>query len=338
MKSVSITRKQFLLGAGAACAVGLSAPRAYARRPRIIKFGFPDRDDPTTVNAALAGQRIEEETKGRFKLQVFPSSELGDDDHMISGARTGAIEMAALNDSVIASLVPAAAIDSVGFAFKDSATAWQALDGKVGEIVCKEISKHGLYPMRRIWDEGFREITTSTKPINSPADLKGFKIRVPPSPIMVSLFDHLGASATALNVAALYSALQTKVVDGQENPLGVIETQRFYEVQKYCSLTSHVWSGYWVLAGAPFWESISPEDRNIIETAFNDLAPKQRAETKHLNDSMQAKLMQQGLIFNTPERAPFREALKSSGYYAAWKQKLGTELWAALEQYTGQLD
>lgn len=334
---MSISRKQFLLGAGAAGAVGLCAPRAYARRPKVIKFGFADHDNPITWNAALAGKRIELETEGRIKLEVFPSNELGNDEHMLSGVRSGAIEMMAVNDSILSGLVPAAAIDAVGFAFKDSNAVWQALDGKVGGFVCDQIVKHGLHPMRRIWNEGFREITTSIKPINGPADLKGFKIRVPPSPILVSLFDHLSAAAMALNVSALYSALQTKVVDGQENPLGIIESQKFYQVQKYCSLTNHAWSGFWIVAGDSFWQSISPKDQQIIENAFNDLAPKQRSEMQGINDSMQVKLTAQGMVFNTPEQEPFRAALKSSGFYATWKEKLGSDLWSALESYTGPL-
>lgn len=337
MKPMSISRKQFLLGAGAAGAVGLCAPRAYARRPKVIKFGFADHDNPITWNAALAGKRIEDETKGRIKLEVFPSNELGNDEHMLSGVRTGAIEMMAVNDSILSGLVPEAAVDAVGFAFKDSAMAWQALDGKVGEVVAAQTAKHGLHAMRRIWDEGFREITTSNRPINSPADLKGLKIRVPPSPILVSLFDHLSAAATAMNVSALYTALQTKVVDGQENPLAIIESQKFYQVQKYCSLTNHAWSGFWIVAGDPFWNSISADDQKIIETAFNDLAPKQRSEMSKINSSMQSKLTSQGMVFNAPDQGPFREVLKSSGFYSMWKEKLGAEVWAALEQYTGVL-
>lgn len=331
---MAITRKQFLLGAGAA---GLCTPRAYAKRPVVIKLGYADHDNPITKNAALAGQKIEAETKGRIKLEVFPSNELGNDEHMLSGVRMGAIEMMAVNDSILSGLVQASAIDAVGFAFKDAQTAWQALDGKVGEIVCAEIIKKGLYPMRCIWDEGFREVTTSVKPINNPADLKGLKIRVPPSPILVSMFNHLSAAATTLNVSELYSALETKVVNAQENPLSVIESQKFYQVQKYCSLTNHAWSGFWLVAGGSFWQSLPADDRQIIEMAFNELAPKQRVESEALNQAMQSKLAGQGMAFNSVEPAPFRAMLQASGFYAEWKQKFGAELWSALEDYTGPL-
>jgi tripartite ATP-independent transporter DctP family solute receptor len=335
--TTGISRKQFLTGAGA---LGLAAvaPRARAARPYVIKLGLDvPADHPTAVNATEAGKRIASETKGRVRVQVFPSSELGDDTHMLSEVRSGAIQMMGIGDNILASLVPATAIDNLGFAFKDINTAWKALDGKVGDIVRADIKKLGLYPMHRIWDEGFRQITTSTKPINTPADLKGFKIRVPPSPISVSLFKYLGAAPTSLNIAELYTALQTKVVDGQENPLGLIETQKFYQVQKYCSMTNHMWVGYWMLVNGTFWKSLPAADRTIIEKAFNEQAPKQRTANNTLNNSLEGKLKSQGMVFNTTDPAAFQSALVKAGFYKDWQAKFGPKLWSALEAYTGKL-
>lgn len=339
MGNVMLTRKNFLLGAGAAVgAVGLSGGRAFARRPVTIKFGVDvPLDHPTTQNAMEAGKRIEAETKGRVKLEVFPANQLGNDTHMLAEVRSGAIQMMGIGDNILATLVPEAAIDNLGFAFKDVNAAWNALDGQVGAIVTAAIEKHGLHPMRRIWDEGFREVTSSTKPINVPADLAGFKIRVPPSPISVSLFQHLGAAATSINIAELYSALQTKVVDGQENPLGLIESQKFYQVQKYCSLTNHMWVGYWIICNQGFWQGMSAEDRKVVETVFDEQAPKQRKANDDLNNSTQATLTSQGMVFNKTDSSQFRDVLIKSGFYAEWQKKFDPTLWAALEQYTGKL-
>lgn len=337
--TMKLTRKQFLLGAGAAAgAAGLAVRPARAARPITIKFGVDvPLDHPTTQNAIAAGKKIAAETKGRVKLQVFPANQLGNDDHMLSEVRSGAIQMMGIGDNILSSLVPSAAIDNLGFAFKTIDAAWNALDGKVGALVAEDIKKVGLYPMRRIWDEGFRDITASTKPIKTPEDLKGFKIRVPPSPISVSLFKHLGAAATSLNIAELYTALQTKVVEGQENPLGLIETQKFYQVQKYCSLTNHMWVGYWLIANEAFWNAMPEADRKIVEAAFNDQAPVQRKANDTLNNSLQATLTKQGMIFNTTDPAAFQAALVKSGFYAEWQKKFSPELWAALEHYTGKL-
>jgi tripartite ATP-independent transporter DctP family solute receptor len=335
--TTGISRKQFLIGASAA-GLAAAAPRARAARPYMIKLGLDvPADHPTAVHATEAGKRIAQETKGRVRVQVFPSSELGDDTHMLSEVRSGAIQMMGIGDNILSSLVPSAAIDNLGFAFKNIETAWKALDGKVGNVVRADIMKVGLYPMHRIWDEGFRQITTSTKPITAPADLQGFKIRVPPSPISVSLFKYLGAAPVSLNIAELYTALQTKVVDGQENPLGLIETQKFYQVQKYCSLTNHMWVGYWMLVNGSFWKSLPAADREIIEAAFNEQAPKQRVANNNLNNSLEGKLKTQGLTFNTTSPAAFQSALVKAGFYKDWQAKFGPALWSALEAYTGKL-
>ena len=270
-------------------------------------------------------------------MQVFPNNEIGDDTHMLADVRSGAIQMMGIGDNILATLVPSAAIDNIGFAFKDSQTAWNALDGQVGELVRADIEKTGLHPMRRIWDEGFREITSATKPINTPEDLHGFKIRVPPSPISLSIFEDLGAAPGTLNTDELYTALQTKVFDGQENPLASIETQKLYQVQKYCSMTGHMWVGYWILVNGAYWNSMPAEFRQVVADAFDGQVPAQRTASAALNNSLRATLEGQGFIFNTPDKAPFREALVSSGFYKEWSGKFDPALWSALEQYTGPL-
>jgi tripartite ATP-independent transporter DctP family solute receptor len=337
--TINISRKHFLLGAGAAAGAAALAPgSARAARPYVIKLGLDvPIDHPTAVNATEAGKNIASETKGRVRVQVVPSSELGNDTHMLSEVRSGAIQMMGIGDNILSSLVPSCAIDNVGFAFKTIETAWKALDGKVGDVVRANIVKAGIYPMGRIWDEGFRDITTSTKPIKTPEDLAGFKIRVPPSPISVSLFKYLGAAPTSLNIAELYTALQTKVVDGQENPLGLIETQKFYQVQKFCSMTNHMWVGYWMLVNNTFWQSLPAADRKIVEAAFNEQAPKQRTANNNLNNSLEGKLTAQGMTFNKTDPSQFQAALAKSGFYKEWQTKFGPDLWSALEGYTGKL-
>jgi TRAP-type C4-dicarboxylate transport system substrate-binding protein len=204
-------------------------------------------------------------------------------------------------------------------------------------MVRPQIEKAGLHPMHAIWDMGFREITTSTKPINAPQDLAGVKIRVPPSEMNLSIFKDLGASPVTLNAADLYTALQTKVVDGQETPLGVIETTKWYQVQKYCSLSNHMWVGYWMTVNGTFWSSLPKTYQDAVESAFNKAALAQRTANADLNGSLEAKLESQGLTFNKPDLPPFQQALVKAGYYKEWKGKFSPELWAALEKYTGPL-
>jgi TRAP-type transport system periplasmic protein len=333
-----LTRKQFLASAAFAGIAGLASRPARAARRSVIKFGIDlPADHPTTLHVKSAADKIKSATNGEVTVQIFPNNELGDDTHMLSNLRAGAMQMMGIGDNILATLVPAAAIDNVGFAFKDAKTAWAALDGGVGALVRPEIEKTGLYAMEKVWDEGFRQVTTSTKPINTPEDLQGFKIRVPPSPMNLSIFKDLGAAPVTMNVSELYTALQTKVVDGQENPLGVIETTKFYQVQKYCSMTNHMWVGYWMIMNGPFWKSMPAAHQQAVSDAFNTAADSQRTANEALDSSLESKLKSQGLIFNTPDPAAFKAQLVKAGYYKEWQGKFGNKLWSALEKFTGTL-
>ncbi|MGH7072544.1 MAG: TRAP transporter substrate-binding protein, partial [Acetobacteraceae bacterium] len=211
--AAGISRKQFLIGATAAAGAVILAPRmSRAARPSVIKFGIDlPLDHPTTMHVTAAADIIKSETKGEVEVQVFPSGQLGNDTHMLSGVRSGAIQMMGIGDNILATLVPEAGIDNIGFAFSKADTAFAALDGEVGDIVRADIEKKGLHPMHAIWDEGFREITSSTKPIKTVEDLHGFKIRVPESPISLSLFKDLGAAAVSIPCRELFrSSFETR--------------------------------------------------------------------------------------------------------------------------------
>jgi tripartite ATP-independent transporter DctP family solute receptor len=191
--------------------------------------------------------------------------------------------------------------------------------------------------MDKLWDNGFRQITTSTHPIVAPADLKGMKIRVPISALWTSLFESLGAAPTGINFAEVYSALQTKVVDGQENPPAIIAAAKLYEVQKYCSLTNHMWDGWWFLMNRRAWTQMPPDLQQIFARVINDAAVAQRADVAKQNTDLIAELAAKGLVFNNVDPAPFREALSNAGFYTKWKQRFGEEEWALLQEYTGPL-
>jgi tripartite ATP-independent transporter DctP family solute receptor len=191
--------------------------------------------------------------------------------------------------------------------------------------------------MDKIWDNGFRQTTSSTKPIVTPDDFKGFKIRVPVSPLWTSMFKAFDAAPASINFSEVYSALQTKVVEGQENPLALISTAKLYEVQKYCSMTNHMWDGYWFLANRRAWEAIPNDVRAIVERNINAAAEKQRADLEKLNVSARDEMAAKGMVFNEPAIAPFRDKLRQAGFYSEWKTKYGEKAWAILEKSVGQL-
>src|ERR1700731_2265411 len=225
---------------------------------------------------------------------------------MLSQIRSGGIEFFTLSGLILSTLVKAASINGIGFAFPDYDTVWKAMDGDLGGYVRGEIGKAGLVVMDKIWDNGFRQTTSSTKPINGPDDLKGFKIRVPVSPLWTSMFKAFGASPASINFSEVYSALQTKIVEGQENPVSLIQIAKLYEVQKYCSLTNHMWDGFWFLANGKSWDALPADVQALIAKNVNQSALEQRADIKKLNDTLQSELAGKGLEFIKVDPAPFR--------------------------------
>jgi tripartite ATP-independent transporter DctP family solute receptor len=292
---------------------------------------------PMNIRAKEMADAIRAETKGRVDIQIFPNSQLGSDTDMLSQVRSGGVEFFTLSGLILSTLVPAAAITGIGFAFPDYGTVWKALDGDLGAHVRAQIAKSGLVAMDKIWDNGFRQITSSTKPIVTADDLKGMKVRVPPSPLWTSMFKAFDAAPTSINFSEVYSALQTKVVEGQENPLAIISTAKLYEVQKYCSLTNHMWDGFWFLANKKAWERLPEDLRTIVAKHINAAGMNERTDVAALNATVQKDLASKGLLFNQPKTDSFRERMRKAGFYAEWKAKFGDEAWALLERSTGKL-
>jgi len=334
--------RRALLKATAASAVlgGLSAPKVTRAQSAEFSYKYannlPD-SHPMNARAKEMAAAIKAETDGRFDLQIFPNNQLGSDTDMLSQIRSGGVEFFTLSGLILSTLVPAASINGVGFAFPDYDTVWKAMDGDLGAYVRGEIKKAGLEVMDKIWDNGFRQTTSSTRPINGPDDFKGFKIRVPVSPLWTSMFKAFDAAPASINFSEVYSALQTKIVEGQENPLALISTAKLYEVQKYCSLTNHMWDGFWFLANRRAWAALPADLQAIVAKHINAAAVNERADVAKLNASLQQDLAAKGLAFNQPATAPFREKLKSAGFYAEWKGKYGDQAWELLEKAVGKL-
>ncbi len=292
---------------------------------------------PMNVRSIDMVARIMEATGGRVEVQIFPNNQLGSDTDMLSQLRSGAIDFFTLSGPILSTLVPAASISGVGFAFKDYDQVWRAMDGKLGAYIRSEIAKRGLIAMDRIWDNGYRQTTTSTKPVTSPDDFRGMKIRVPVSPLWTSLFTAFGASPASINFSEVYSALQTKIVDGQENALALIDTAKLYEVQKFCTMTNHMWDGYWFLANRRSFERLPKDAQEAFAREVNKAAMDERADVAMLNSSLRGKLAGIGLVFNDVDPAPFRETLRKNGFYTEWHRKYGDEAWSLLEETAGNL-
>lgn len=320
-----------------AAPLGFSIVRAQAAE-FVFKYGnnVPE-TYPLNVRVGQAAERIRTNTNGRFDLQIFPAGQLGTDTDMLSQVRSGAIDFYTASGLVLSTLVPLTAINALGFAFEDYAKVWPAMDGKLGAAIRSKIDGAGLHAMEKIFDIGFREVSSSTHPITDADSFKGFKIRIPPSQLGVSMFKALGAAPATLNFAEAYTALQTHVVDGQENPLSIIDTAKFSEVQKYVSMTNHMWDGYWLLCNGRSWKSLPADVQAVVAKELNQAAEEDRKDIAALDASLKGKLESQGMQFNTPDPGPFRSILKQSGFYDQWRKTFGDEAWAILESYTGRL-
>jgi tripartite ATP-independent transporter DctP family solute receptor len=256
---------------------------------------------------------------------------------MLAQVRSGGIDLFTPSALVVATLVPVAAINAVGFAFADYNQVWKAMDGGVGAHVRAALEKVRLHAFEKMWDNGFRQTTSSRGPINTAKDFDGLKIRVPVSPLSIAMFKAMGAAPTSLQFSEVYTSLQTKVVDAQENPLPIIQVAKLYEVQKYCSLTNHIWDGFWMIMNGASWERLPDDLKKIVANAINDAGVKQREDIAKFNQTVETDLKAKGLQFNTTSPDSFRAKLREAGFYEDWKKRFGNEAWALLEQASGKL-
>lgn len=337
---MTTTRRKALIGATVSVGL-LAAPfvrRAHAQAGEFT-FRFANNQPlthPSNIRSAEAADAILEESGGRVDIQIFPSSQLGADTDVLNQLRAGGVEFFLLSPLILSTLVPNASINGIGFAFPNYDAVWNAMDGDLGAYARGQIEDTGLVVMDTIWDNGFRQITTSTNPIETPADLEGLKIRVPVSPLWTSMFKAFGSAPASINFAEVYSALQTGIVDGQENPLSILKVAKLWEVQKYCSVTNHMWDGFWLLGNRRAWAALPEELQQIVSKHFNAAGMKQRADLAMLNASLRPELEANGFTFNEPDPALFEAKLREAGFYAEWKRTYGEEAWAILESAVGR--
>ncbi|NKN36091.1 TRAP transporter substrate-binding protein [Agrobacterium sp. a22-2] len=336
---MKVNRRTLLLGAATA---GIATQFAIRTRPaHAAEFTYKFANNqtlthPMNVRAKEAVAKILEESSGRVAINIFPSSQLGADTDMLGQVRSGGVEFFSLSPLILSTLVPNASLSGIGFAFPNYDAVWPAMDGDLGTYVRGEIAKKGLVTLDKIWDNGFRQISSSKGPIATPADLKSFKIRVPVSPLWTSMFSAFGAAPASINFAETYTALQTGVVDGQENPLAILSTAKLYEVQKFVSMTNHMWDGFWILANRRAWEALPDDMKDIVSRNFNAAAELERKDVMALNQSLRGDLEGHGMTFNVPDPVPFQEKLRSANFYSDWKGKYGDEAWAILEKAVGK--
>ncbi|MDR5907757.1 TRAP transporter substrate-binding protein [Franzmannia qiaohouensis] len=274
--------------------------------------------NPKWDASELFAQLVEEATDGEINVDVGGNAQYGDDMEAISQMRLGTLALSANSQGATSSVVPQFAILGLPFLFDSLPTAWRVMDGEVGEELKRLAEEEGLV-LLAFWDNGIRHISNSVKPIESPEDLKGMMIRTPPDEMTVDIFEAMGASATPMNFAELYIALQQGVVDGQENPLMNIYSSKLYEVQDYISMTGHKYEPTLVMMSKMVWDSLSPEHQEAIQEAALEAGEFNRQASLEADEELKGRMIEAGVEFNEVDQQSFIEA--TSSVYDAWREQ-----------------
>jgi TRAP-type transport system periplasmic protein len=282
----------------------------------------------TARRLAEMAEAIVRDTGGEFSIAVFPESRLGPDPQMFADLRAGRLEFY-LSGALLGGVAPTSALPLMPFVFRDSAAVFTALDGALGDRIRGELAGSGLYAFRRSWQNGFHHITTDVRPIETAADFEGLKIRTPGGDIAADFFRTLGAEAGMVPFSGMYDALEAKRFDGQSDPLGVVQSLRLYEVQRYLSLTAHWWTGFTLLANAEAWQALPAEIRAVVERHADAFALLQRADIETINAAGAAALARAGMVVNTADDGSLRTAL--GDFYARWRTRFDRAAWSLLE-------
>lgn len=310
MQHTTLLRRTLL---AAALAAGASLASAQAVKLTLAHGNPPD--NPRHVAALKFAETVKAKTNGRVEIQVAHSAQLGDDAAMVTALRSGSLDFSANSQGAVAAVVPEYAALGMPFLFADVQKAWSVMDGPIGKELADKSAAKGMV-LLGLWDNGVRQMSNSKRPIKTPADMKGLKMRTPPDAVTVDIMQAMGADAQQIKFSELYVALQQGVVDGQENPLTNIASAKLYEVQKYISLTGHKYESTPFLMSKRSWDRMKPEDQKAVTEAAAEATQLQRQLNKEIDDKLVAELKAKGAQINEVDRAAFAEASKP--VYTKW--------------------
>lgn len=265
-------------------------------------------DHPENVGAREFERLVEERSDGAIDVRVFTDSQLGNQREMVEQLRSGTLEMTWVTTGFFGAWEPVLGTLEIGYLFEDREHAFRAFEGPLGERVAELVEPHGV-ELLGFYEAGMRHLTNSVRPVATPEDLAGLKIRTPQATYHLKTLEMMGASATPMAFNELYTAMEQGVVDGQENPLSNIYNAAFYEVNDYLSLTGHLHLTHMVLYSADLWEDLSPEHQEIVRQAVLDSAVVQRDKVASDDASLLAELEAKGMQVTVPDRAAFAAAV-----------------------------
>ncbi|HEY4440512.1 MAG TPA: TRAP transporter substrate-binding protein [Candidatus Elarobacter sp.] len=335
-----LSRKRLLaLGAGAGAFASIGILRWPGEAAQFtLKLGNDQTPThPMNVANVEAIKRIAEASNGAVEVKLFPNSILGSDPNMISQLRSGATELIQIGNNILGTVIPPAALLGAPFAFNNTAEYQQSANGPLGNYIGTLGAAVGIRKFETTFYGGFFEIHNRVRPIVAPADLKGIKLRVPAGPIDVDTFKAFDASPTVIQLAEVYTSLQTHLIDGIEVPLVTVRNFKFYEQLKYSSLTHHSGLSYILFANGDFWQKLPKNLQDIVDREFNAAANAASKSMASQESSVEAELVAKGMVFNHPQLDPFRQVIRASGLYARLRDRFGAQGWEMLEKTTGKL-
>jgi tripartite ATP-independent transporter DctP family solute receptor len=335
MKSAADIFRMGLLASGLVLAAGIA--QAADIKDRTIKFAFQNaKEHPQGLGAQKFADLVSEKSGGKIKVRLFPGGTLGGDVQTISAVQGGTVEMSVMNAGILVGVAKEFVVVDFPFLFNESREADALLDGPFGKRLLDQLPDKGMVGLG-FWELGFRNLTNNRRAVAKAEDIEGLKIRVIQTPIYIDMFKALGANPVPLPFPELYAALETRAVDGQENPSKTIELSKLYEVQKYLSVTRHIYNPQLVFMGKKLWDQLSADERKIVQDAAAEATTYQRQVAREQDKDALANLKKAGVqVTELPadELAKIREKVKPvvEKYTAEAGEDLVKAMYAEIEK------
>ncbi|MDT8902912.1 TRAP transporter substrate-binding protein [Anaeroselena agilis] len=325
-----------VLAAGCGGGDKKAAPAAPAKKVIKISIGLNEQSHEY-AGLKKFKEEVEKNSKGRYEVQLYANAQLGDDVKATEALRAGTLEMTAPSTSPLTGMSKELGVFDLPFIFPNSEVAYKVLDGPVGQKILDSLQSKGLVGLA-FWDNGFRHLTNSVREVKTPEDVKGMKVRTMQNPMHLAAWKALGANPTPMPFSEVFTAMQQKTIDGQENPVPTIYQQKFYEVQKYCTLTGHIYTPFVVLMSKKVWDGMSKEDQKIFKDAAVVARDHERKVSADMNKSQVEKLRQAGMTVTelTPAQLKaFQDAV--APVYGEFSGKIGADIVKAVQEEVKKL-
>ena len=330
-------RRTVLAAVSAAALVASFGAIAQDIKPRIIRFGYGLNEVSNQGRAVkLFAEEVEKASGGKMKIRAVGAAALGSDAQMQQALIGGAQEMMVGSTATLVGITKEMAIWDTPFLFNNAKEADVVLDGPVGQKVMDKLQDKGLVGLV-YWENGFRNLTNNKRAVAKLEDLDSIKLRVMPNPVFLDSFKTLGANAIPLSFSELFTALETKAVDGQENPYNTILSSKFYEVQKYLTVTNHVYSPWIVTVSKKYWDGLSKDEQKVLMDAAKKSRDFERQDTRAEAAKALADLKAKGMLVNElspAETNRMREKLVAIN--ASIANNVGEGLWKEVQGAVAQ--